>query len=108
MSAPGGEKPYRLYRGGRTKGRVPTVGRPEKTRRERPDRDGRRRYRGPGPKPATRRRPAWRRALTPVKGSLLSDPSAILLLGPDHSLAASRAGDRHSDSITILRTGPDH
>jgi LCP family protein required for cell wall assembly len=151
MSAPGGEKPYRLYRGGRTKGRVPAVGRPEKTRRERDDRDGRRRYRGPGPKPAARRPrqirwgreiaialvlivlffivwgalgylvfrggvkdankrlpPAARRALTPVKGSLLSDPSAILLLGTDHSLAASRSGDRHSDSITILRTDPDH
>ena len=154
MSAPGGEKPYRLYRGGRTKGRVPAVGRPEKTRRERADRDDRdggRRYRGPGPKPATRRPrqirwgreiaialvlivlffivwgalgylvfrggvkdankrlpPAARRALTPVKGSLFSDPSAILLLGTDHSLAASRSGDRHSDSITILRTDPDH
>jgi LCP family protein required for cell wall assembly len=152
MAAPGGEKPYRLYRGGRTKGRVPTVGRPEKAPpRERADRDGRRRYRGPGPKPAARRPrqirwgrelaialvlivlffivwsaigylvfrggvkdanerlpQAARRALTPDKGSLLSNSSAILLLGTDHSPAASRAGDRHSDSITILRTDPDH
>jgi polyisoprenyl-teichoic acid--peptidoglycan teichoic acid transferase len=151
MAAPG-EKPYRLYRGGRTKGRVPTVGRPEKARtRERTERDGRKRYRGPGPKP-TARRPrqirwgreitialvlivlffvAWaaigyfvfrggvkdankrlpqatRSVLAPDSGSLLSNPTGILLLGTDHSLAASRAGDRHSDSITILRTDPDH
>jgi LCP family protein required for cell wall assembly len=151
MAAPG-EKPYRLYRGGRTKGRVPAVGRPEKARtRERTERHGRKRYRGPGPKP-TARRPrqirwgreitialvlivlffvAWaaigylvfrggvkdankrlpqatRSVLAPDSGSLLSNPTGILLLGTDHSLAASRAGDRHSDSITILRTDPDH
>jgi LCP family protein required for cell wall assembly len=152
MASPGGEKPYRLYRGGRTKGRVPTVGRPEKASpRSRPERDGRSRYRGPGPKPSARRprRIRWgreitialvlivlffvvwaavgylvfrggvseankrlpksaQRALTADKGSLFSTPSAILLLGTDHSLAASRAGDRHSDSITLLRTDPDH
>src|ERR671923_2299694 len=139
MASPGGEKPYRLYRGGRTKGRVPTLGRPEKAPpRARPDRDGRRRYRGPGPKPMARRprQIRWgrefgialglivlffvvwgavgylvfrggvseankrlpktaRSALTADKGSLFSTPSAILLLGTDHSLAASRAGDRH-------------
>jgi LCP family protein required for cell wall assembly len=152
MASPGGEKPYRLYRGGRTKGRVPTVGRPEKAApRARPGRDGRSRYRGPGPKPAARRprQIRWgreiaiaiglivlffvvwgtigylvfrggvaeankrlprtaRSALTADKGTLFSTPSAILLLGTDHSLAASRAGDRHSDSITLLRTDPDH
>lgn len=151
MASSGGEKPYRLYRGGRTKGRVPTVGRPEKPPRERAARDGRSRYRGPGPK-TTARRPrqirwgreiaialvlivlffivwaaigylvfrggvknankrlpqAATRALAPQTGSMLSNPSAILLLGTDHSAAASRAGDRHSDSITILRTDPDH
>jgi len=46
--------------------------------------------------------------LTPDQGALLSNPSSILLLGTDHSLAASRSGDRHSDSITLLRTDPDH
>src|SRR4029077_6201937 len=30
------------------------------------------------------------------------------LLGTDHSIAAARAGDRHSDSITLLRTDPPH
>jgi len=152
MASPGGEKPYRLYRGGRTKGRVPTVGRPEKSPpRARAERDGRSRYRGPGPKPTVRRprRIRWGRELTialvlvvlffvvwgvlgyltfrsgvsaankrlpkaaktvlaPDKGSLLSNPSSILLLGTDHSLASSRSGDRHSDSITLLRTDPDH
>src|SRR6478752_3730091 len=152
MSTPGGEKPYRVYRGGRTKGRVPTVGRPEKSApRPKAERDGRSNYRGPGAK-TTARRPrqirwareltialvlilvffiAWatigylvfrsgvseankrlpqsaRRALTPDQGSLLSTPTAILLLGTDHSIAAARAGDRHSDSITLLRTDPPH
>jgi LCP family protein required for cell wall assembly len=152
MSTPGGEKPYRVYRGGRQKGRVPTVGRPEKSPpRAKGERDGRNNYRGPGPKTTARRSRqirwgreltialvlivaffiAWttigylvfrggvkeankrlprsaRTALTPDKGSLLSTPSAILLLGTDHSLAAARAGDRHSDSITLLRTDPPH
>jgi hypothetical protein len=148
MSSPGGDKPYRVYRGGRTKGRVPTVGRPEKSPpRARADRDGRSRYRGPGPRKTARRQRqirwgreltialvliilffvVWaaagylvfrsgvseankrlpqsaRTALTPDNGSLLSTPTAILLLGTDHSIAAARSGDRHSDSITLLRT----
>jgi LCP family protein required for cell wall assembly len=152
MSTPRGEKPYRVYRGGRTKGRVPTAGRPEKSaKRASSDGDGRSRYRGPGPKTGPRRPRqirwareltialvlivafflAWaalgylvfrsgvsdankrlpknaRRALTPDQGSLLSTPSAILLLGTDHSIAAARAGDQHSDSITLLRTDPPH
>jgi LCP family protein required for cell wall assembly len=153
MSPPGGEKPYRLYRGGRTRGRVPSLGRPEKApRRARPERDGRSNYRGPGPKATVRPRRRdirWGRELTIAlvvivlffmvwgalgyltfrggvseankrlpktarlalaadQGGLLSNPTSILLLGTDHSLAASRAGDRHSDSITLLRTDPDH
>jgi LCP family protein required for cell wall assembly len=152
MASPGGEKPYRLYRGGRTKGRVPTVGRPEKASpRTRSERDGRGGDRGPRPHPGGGGRPrirwgreltialvlivlfflVWgavgylvfrggvaeankrlpktaRSALTADNGSLFSNPSAILLLGTDHSLAASRAGDQHSDSITLLRTDPGH
>ena len=49
-----------------------------------------------------------RTALAPDKGSLLTSSTAILLLGTDHSLAVSRSGDRHSDSITLLRTDPSH
>src|SRR5436190_615276 len=75
MASPGGEKPYRLYRGGRVKGRVPK---------------------------------AARGVLTKDQGSLLTNSTSILLLGTDHSLATSRAGDRHSDSITLLHTDPDH
>jgi polyisoprenyl-teichoic acid--peptidoglycan teichoic acid transferase len=57
MASPGGEKPYRLYRGGRVKGRVPTE-EPRKAppRPPRTTRDGRREYRGPGPRPRRTRR----------------------------------------------------
>jgi LCP family protein required for cell wall assembly len=154
MASPGGEKPYRLYRGGRVKGRVPSAAPPRRPPRTPPpgrDGDGKRRYRGPGPKRSVRaaRRIRWgrelgialvlvvlffvvwgllgyfvfrggvsdankrlpqtaRTALAPDKGSMLSHPSSILLLGTDHSHAVSRSGDRHSDSITLLRTDPAH
>ena len=155
MASPGGEKPYRLYRGGRVKGRVPTGGAqkpPSPPRRPRPGRDGRSHYRGPGAGPAVAqaaRQIRWgreigiaiglvvlflvfwallgyltfrsgvsaankrlphsvRSALAPDKGSLLTNSTSILLLGTDHSLAVSRAGEQHSDSITLLRTDPAH
>src|SRR2546426_3372094 len=66
MASPGGEKPYRLYRGGRVKGRVPTLS-PQKAppREPRSGRDEKSRYRGPGPKPTARaaRRIRWAREL---------------------------------------------
>jgi len=49
-----------------------------------------------------------RNALTPDKGSMFSKPTSILLLGTDHSAQVSRVSDRHSDSITLLRTDPGH
>jgi polyisoprenyl-teichoic acid--peptidoglycan teichoic acid transferase len=55
-----GEKPYRVYRGGRVKGRVPTLPKPERPM----PRDGRKpvRFKGPGPKtPRTKAPPNWRR-----------------------------------------------
>src|SRR2546429_9510019 len=60
-SAPRGEKPYRVYRGGRVKGKVPTIPRP--TRERGGDGDARRDYRGPGTKqPKTRLRGwSWKR-----------------------------------------------
>ena len=65
-------------------------------------------FRG-GVSAANKRLPATaRQALAPDKGSLLTNSTSILLLGTDHSLAVSRSGDRHSDSITLLRTDPDH
>jgi polyisoprenyl-teichoic acid--peptidoglycan teichoic acid transferase len=55
MSAPRGEKPYRVYRGGRVKGKVPAIPRP--TRERGANGDGRTDYRGPG---AKRPRTGWR------------------------------------------------
>jgi LCP family protein required for cell wall assembly len=140
------DKPYRVYRGGRVKGKVPAV--PSKTR--------------PAPrKPVastTRsqrfgwlRRISWKQvvlvallglvvltvawgvagylsfssgvsdankrfdrergakaALAPSNGFLLSHGATILLLGTDNATVAGRSGDRHSDSIMILRTDPSH
>src|SRR3954452_10625618 len=66
MASPGGEKPYRLYRGGRVKGRVPTLSPPSPPpRKPTAARDGKGRYRGPGPKPAARaaRKIRWGRQI---------------------------------------------
>ncbi len=146
-----GEKPYRVYRGGRAKGKVPLQGRP--------DRDGKPQRRGGGgpsePRREVKRRPrrrwSWKRrigvallvvvvlligwaaagyfavrggvsdanarldkqapdaraALSGQNGLLLSNPTNILLLGTDHSQTIqSRAADRHSDSMMLLRTDP--
>ena len=57
-----GEKPYRVYRGGRVKGRVPTLSKPERT----PARTERKPFpfKGPGPKPEKAKGPAnWRRRI---------------------------------------------
>jgi LCP family protein required for cell wall assembly len=56
MSAPREEKPYRVYRGGRVKGKVPTIPRP--TRERGGNGDGRSDYRGPG---AKRQSTGWRK-----------------------------------------------
>jgi LCP family protein required for cell wall assembly len=65
-----GDKPYTVYRGGRTKGWVPKLPRPERG----PRRDGRRRprlrYPGPGPKPKPARRANWRRRILLALGIL--------------------------------------
>jgi LCP family protein required for cell wall assembly len=142
------DKPYRVYRGGRVKGKVPTLPRPERERRQ-PGRNGRppqQRYAGTGPTPRRRRWPRKRwlvlipivlvtllvvwavasylavqsgvetankrlprsaeRALSPQKGSVLSDPTHVLLLGTDHSTTAARRGLEHTDSIQLIRTDP--
>ena len=146
MSASGKEKPYTLYRGGRVKGKVPAIPKPE--RKATPDGGGRFKYAGPGARPrpgqwswkritlvtilgliflllvwmfagylsfrsgvsaANKRLPAAvKTALTPDKGMLLIHSTNVLMLGTDHSRNASRAYDRHSDSITLLRTDPSH
>jgi LCP family protein required for cell wall assembly len=125
MSAPREEKPYRVYRGGRVKGKVPTIPRP--TRDGQNGGGARRTYRGPGP-----RRPAsgwrtwrWRRwiALTLLAlvvlfvawlvAAYLSFSSGVqaankrlpqaarLALQPDKGMMLSHATD-------ILLLGTDH
>lgn len=138
------QKPYTVYKGGRVKGKVPL-----QRRVPTPARDGRREapYRGPGAKPARKRRwrrwvtlgivllagaiAAWavasylavqsgvekanerlgqpaRRSLTPQDGLLLSEPTSILLLGTDSAPTRARAGLRHSDSMMLVTTDPEH
>ena len=139
------EKPYRVYRGGRTKGKVPAPARPERAPR-RPVDDDVRRYRGPSggrvARPRNRRRLilvgvlvffllviVWgaasylafrggvsdankrldanaKLALNDQSGLLLSHPTTILLLGTDHAQVGGREGDRHSDSIMLIRADP--
>jgi polyisoprenyl-teichoic acid--peptidoglycan teichoic acid transferase len=141
------DKPYRVYRGGRVKGKVPTLPKPERRPGQRNGRqDGS--YAGPGPaRPKRRRRwgryvligvvvfltllVVWavasylavrsgvrtandrlgkpaRAALTPQEGSVLSNPTHVLLLGTDSAATAARRGLRHTDSIMLVRTDPAH
>ena len=150
------EKPYRVYRGGRVKGKVPAV--PGKGRVEpigaSPNEPGRRRFRLQSKRVRAPHlgRLSWkqlilivllaliiltlvwsvlgyltfrngvndankrldqtdrgaRAALAKSNGFLLTHATTILLLGTDSSTVAGRSGDRHADSIMILRTDPSH
>ena len=129
-----GDKPYRRYRGGRVKGRVPL---------ERGKRAGAQPARAPG-EPRKRRRWGLWAALTLVgllvfvvvwgvlgylsfssgveqanerlpsraenrlakSGSLLSDPAIVLVIGTDGGKAPGRTDARRSDSLLLLRTEP--
>src|SRR5665213_3689748 len=152
----GEEKPYRTYRGGRAKGKVPSAtARP--SRRTSEDKGGRRDkqggsrtdYRGPGARTERQKNIRWGRrvglgavvllllilvwaiaswfafssgvsnankqltpdaksALVSQGGLLISHPTTVLLLGTDNSQIGGRSGDRHSDSILLLRTDPAH
>ena len=145
------EKPYRVYKGGRVKGKVPAAPRRARApRRRRGSGGGRLRLRGPGSlRLNLPGRPPWRRivllsllvlivlvaawaiasyfsfsggvsdankrldpharaALAHQNGLLLSHASDILVLGTDNAPIAQRAGDRHSDSIMLVRTDPSH
>jgi len=130
-----GEKPYRVYKGGRAKGKVPTVPRPERQqqgegRRAKPP--GRPRWRRriglgllllfvflvvwsvasylsfrAGVADSNKRLPkAVKAGLAPQEGALASKPSLILLLGTDGDKTAARADARRSDSILLVRTDP--
>jgi LCP family protein required for cell wall assembly len=130
-----GDKPYRRYRGGRTKGRVPLDrgkrpaaqpgGGEEKARVRR--RWGRWAVLtvvglllltivwgvlgylafASGVDEANQRLP--RRAegrLADLDGSLLSEPATILVIGTDGGKAPGRADARRADSLLLLRTDP--
>ena len=129
------EKPYRLYKGGRTKGKVPTAPRPERPSRAESSRAkqpgkprwGRRiglavlvlgvlllvwlvasylAFRS-GVKEANARLPkAVEASLAPQDGLLLTKPSLIMLLGTDGDKTAARQDFRRSDSILLVRTDP--
>ena len=130
-----GDKPYRLYKGGRDKGKVPTAPRPERPERgerrvgkaKRPVRRGRRIALGvalfavllvvwlvagylsfrTGVAKANERLPKTVTAgLAEQDGVLVSKPSLILLLGTDGDRTAARADARRSDSILLVRTDP--
>lgn len=128
------QKPYRVYRGGRVKGKVPlALG-------HAPDRDA-----TGGPEQPRRRRyglwlalallalvalvliwlvAAWfsfrsgvaasndrlpqsvMGSLTEQDGLLTSHPTQVLLLGTDGDVTDARAGARRADSIMVLRTDP--
>jgi LCP family protein required for cell wall assembly len=131
-----GEKPYRLYRGGRTKGKVPTAPRPERAARSEsrtPRPAGRPRWRRrvllgvlalvvllvvwtvlgylsfrKGVAEANERLPrAAEAGLARQDGLLISEPSLIMLLGTDGDRSAARQDFRRSDSILLVRTDPD-
>ena len=130
-----GEKPYRVYKGGRARGKVPTAARlerqqPGKSRRAKPP--GRPRWRRriglgllllfvllvvwsvasylsfrAGVADANARLPKTvKAALAPQDGALASKPSLILLLGTDGDKTAARADGNRSDSILLVRTDP--
>ena len=152
----GEEKPYRTYRGGRSKGKVPPVT-PRAGRRTADSKGGRgsdqggsrNDYRGPGARSDRQKNVRWGRriglatlvllllvvvwavaswfafssgvskansrltpdaktALAPENGLVLSHSTTVLLLGTDNSQIGGRSGDRHSDSILLLRTDPGH
>lgn len=144
------DKPYRVYRGGREKGRVPVA-----TGKAQPVRKGSPAARGKATEKRRRRilpgRLTWKQVtalavvgllvltiiwtvagflsfqsgvaaankrfakergakkeLAKGSGLLFSHSTTILLLGTDSSRSADRQGDRHADSIMLVRTDPKH
>jgi LCP family protein required for cell wall assembly len=134
--AASGEKPYRVYRGGRQKGKVPLPGRDApppsdgKVRRPRKAWTWRRwtvlivlalivfliiwavagylSVRSGVADANKRLPPGTTQALTKQNGLILDTPTNMLLLGTDHSTngQAGRSSDEHSDSMMLLRTDP--
>jgi LCP family protein required for cell wall assembly len=127
-------KPYRLYKGGRVKGRVPlqrsaaqTPGSTPARRRYRPRRLGRwlvllplllfvlvlvwagtsyLSFKG-GIDEANERVPeSVATQLAEQDGLLTSTPTTILVMGTDGSKTGGRSDDRRSDSLMLIRTDP--
>ena len=130
-----GDKPYRLYRGGRKKGKVPlgSQTRPSTQPTRAPDAPKRRRRRGlwiglaalgfvlllaawgalgyrsfsSGVDKANARLPRAAKAqLARQDGSLLSEPTTILVIGTDGGRASGRGDASRADSLLLLRTDP--
>jgi LCP family protein required for cell wall assembly len=129
-----GVKPYRLYRGGRSKGKVPLErrSRPDRTRPAAPEPPRRRRWGlwialalagfvllvivwgvlgyvsfSHGVSKANDRLPPGTRArLSAQDGSLLSTPSTILVMGTDGGKEPGRADAHRADSLLLLHTDP--
>lgn len=129
-----GQKPYRLYRGGRTKGKVPlSKSTPREPASPRAPRQRRRRRWwlwialtvvglllfavawgalgylsfARGVEKANARLPAAAAAELADRGSsLLSEPTTILVMGTDGGRAAGREDSQRSDSLLLLRTDP--
>ncbi|HET9461735.1 MAG TPA: LCP family protein [Gaiellaceae bacterium] len=130
-----GDKPYRLYRGGRKKGKVPLARptRPPTQPSRTPDAPRRRRrwglwtglalvgflvllavwgalgYRSfsSGVDKANKRLPSAARAQLATRDtSLLSDPATVLVIGTDGGRAPGRGDANRSDSLLLLRTDP--
>src|SRR5688500_3778370 len=86
-----GDKPYRVYRGGRTKGRVPTLPGPERKRR----RDGR----TPGRAPASAPPPTPRRKLRRGRiGLILLVVFLLVLAWGALSFLAFRSGAKEANA----------
>jgi polyisoprenyl-teichoic acid--peptidoglycan teichoic acid transferase len=131
-----GVKPYRRYRGGRVKGRVP-LDRAKRAPSKPPASTapkGRRRWGriaaltvgglllffvvwgllgylsfSRGVDDANERlQPRAYNQLAEQDGSILSDPATILVIGTDGGSAPGRGDSKRSDSLLLLRTDPDH
>lgn len=129
-------KPYTVYRGGRDRGTVPTAAETTGEGKERRQRRPRRRLRigllaggivlgaivflvawgiagflvfQGGVSDAGKRIDAPTKSeLSGAGGALFSHATTILLIGTDHSDTGGRGGDRHADSIMLVRTDPKH
>jgi polyisoprenyl-teichoic acid--peptidoglycan teichoic acid transferase len=131
-----GVKPYRRYRGGRVKGRVPL----DRGKRAAPSKSpepagqkGRRHWWrwvvlglvgllvflvvwgvlgylsfSSGVDEANERLPRRAYGQLAEHGSLLSDPATILIIGTDGGKAPGRGDSNRSDSLMLLRTDPEH